>query len=194
MNLMIQAVFNVPDESNPQEYLQKIGEFLNLQINEENGIGEEVRLYGLELTAAMGDDLGKKVFLYNSREIDEGVSESINDKDNQVSAIHIIRVSIEGVESHKQRFEIMDRVIEEIGGDPDEERLNVYFVFDSGTAENFGRWAVPLILQPNPELIRKAKEEGITFCQWLSRKDRDELLSEVERQIRVSRGEESETI
>lgn len=191
MNLIIQAVFHVPDEENPQEMLKKIGECLNEVINESDTLGEEVKLYGLELLGAVDESAGKKVFLYNSSMLGEEAFQSITENSDVDRAAHIIRVAVEGVESHRERFGIMDQVIENMGGSPDEERLNVYFVFDSGTPDNFCKWAVPLVLNPNPEAVHKAKTDGVTFCQWISRDDRESLLKDVEDQVRRSKENES---
>lgn len=180
MNLIIQTVFNVPNEENPQEMLHRIGDYLNQLINEGDGLGEEIRLYGMELKAAVDDNAGKKVFLHDAEKIEPELGEMFQHSDKE-KEIHIIRISIEGAESHRRRFELMDEVIERMGRSPNEEQLNIYFIFDTGQIESFSQWAIPLIVSPNPILIHKAKSEKVTFCQWISRKDREQILMDVEK-------------
>jgi len=177
MNLIIQTVFNVPDESNPQEMLHRIGDYLNSVINESEGLGDEVKLYGMELKSAVDDNAGKRVFMHYSDDLSSELGEILQ-QSNREQEVHIIRVSIDGEEDHRRRFELMDEIIESIGRSLDEEQLNVYFVFDPGDKEVFSKWAIPLIVNPNPILIQKAKSEKVTFCQWITREERDLILKE----------------
>lgn len=96
---------------------------------------------------------------------------------------YVIRIPIEGDESHKKRFDLIEEAIKKTGTDDSVERLNFYFVFDTGLSTNeFINFSHALLLNTSQEVKRFAVNKGITFCQWLNKKDRKIILYEINRE------------
>lgn len=89
---------------------------------------------------------------------------------------YVIRIPIEGDESHERRFDIMDEVILKSGFSLEDEKKNIFFVFDSGKCSEFKNIAVSLLFANDDAAKNYAATHGISFCQWLRKSDRMSVL------------------
>lgn len=158
-------------------YIQPIIEKLANIIMED----QEIEGYGFSARGSSDEEIlntsnKKLIYTLESKDIDSTFKDRFLVESYPYYAI---RVPVEGDESHKKRFELMEEVIKRSGISELEDRQNCYFIFDTGKAADFDLLASSILLNPTNSVKNYAVINGITFCQWINKGDRDKLIREL---------------
>jgi len=168
-------VFRVPDSASVPELLGPVFNGLAHEVNIEND-GGPLSLESCEVLGVVPEDGTQPVHFFDAKNADRSLLSRIT---SEPGTVFVIRIIVEGCESPEERFDFMDRVIEYMEGSADGEHLNTFFFFDTGWESDWLERSMELIFNPaNPEIPRRARRDGVSYSQWISRSERDRMVVE----------------
>jgi len=171
-------VFKIPDGACLPELMGPVFNQLAYDLNVEGEDGP-ISLESCEIMGAVPEEGNNPMNFFDSRKIGPSFFSRV---EGEPGTIFVIRIVVEGTETSEQRFDMMDALIEHIGGDSSDEHLNVFFFFDTGWEFDWIPRSMDLIFNPvNPEIPRRARMDRISYTQWISREDRNKVLEHFRR-------------
>lgn len=178
----IECFLGIDDEINERDISNFIQPTLEKLANAISSESEEVECYGFSVRGSTEEEVlnnsnKKLICTLESKDVDNTFDDRFL---IETYPYYAIRVPVEGDESHRDRFLLMDKIVNKSGVSLEEEKANVYFIFDTGKPEEFSLLASSILLNSTYSVKNYAIKRGISFCQWIKKSERDKILEELD--------------
>lgn len=183
LNIMVEF----PDEQNPGNVFDTIVEHLKPMMDY-NGMS----LVQVESVGCMPSRT-RTIHLWTLADLTPEAGAEIASQNDATKDVHAVRIPIEGVESSEEIIQLHQRVMENMGVDPETySQDNVILIYDTRPSDSFETTAVSILEYPTPTLVGRLSREGMSvsslfpvptlraYMESLKAKLREETISNVD--------------